>query len=100
MDAGAGRDFRPDHFPFAVEHMTATVESVTARTVAVNNESFGRLISSRLASFNSYGRVGAVTVTPCSPKLAMCGPCPKASGAIAAQQAIPMITFFIFMIPL
>src|SRR6476620_2222737 len=57
MDAGAGRDFRPDHFPFAVEHMTATVENVTARTLAVNNESFGRLISSRLASFNSYGRV-------------------------------------------
>ena len=39
--------------------MSGTVENVTARTLLVNNERFGRLIACRLASFNRYDRARA-----------------------------------------
>ena len=56
MHVGAGPDCGLDSFPLAVEHMSGTVENVTARTLLVNNERLGRLIACRLASFNRYDR--------------------------------------------
>ena len=45
---GAGPKCGLDYFPFAVEHMSGTVENVLAPTLVANNESFGRLIACRL----------------------------------------------------
>ena len=54
MHVGTGPDCGLDSFPFAVEHMSGTVENVTARTLVVNNERLRRLIACRLASFNCH----------------------------------------------
>jgi hypothetical protein len=73
-----------------------TIENVLAPTLVANNESFGRLIACRLASFNRQTGLVAVTVTP-FPQL------PSAN--LSGTAALPMRsgytddTVFVIIIP-
>ena len=55
VHASAGSDLGSDYLSFAVHYMTAAIKDVSGQIrIVVDNESFGRLITCRLAILNLH----------------------------------------------